>query len=76
MAVLLQVVASLRNRIRFEPILRDEAPALTPSAYDVVVFFSGTHPHTAFSSEKLENAFAFGFVAGIIRAELHGGITP
>ena len=47
LAVLPRVVASLRNRIRFEPILWDEAPALTPSAYDIVVFFSGTHLHTA-----------------------------
>lgn len=46
LAVLPHVVASLRNRIRFEPILWEEAPALTPSAYDIIVFFSGTHLHT------------------------------
>jgi hypothetical protein len=46
LAVLPRVVASLRNRIRFEPILWEEAPALTPSAYDIIVFFSGTHVYT------------------------------
>ena len=47
LAVLPRVVASLRNRIHFEPILWEEAPALTPSGYDIIVFFSGTHLHTA-----------------------------
>lgn len=46
LAVLPHVVAMLGNRIRFEPILWEETPALTPSQYDIVVFFSGTHLHT------------------------------
>lgn len=47
LAVLPRVVASLRNRIRFEPVLWEESPALTPTAYDIIVFFCGTHLHTA-----------------------------
>jgi hypothetical protein len=46
LAVLPSVVGSLRNRVRFEPILWEEAPAITPSVYDIIVFFSGTHLHT------------------------------